>query len=444
MSKPHVLIVDDEEEIRDILSFFVESTHPCEVSLASDGVEAIELLTQKKIDLIICDYNMPHKNGGEVYKHILESGLPCKYVMCSSETPQSFSEFQDGRSMFGYIQKPNLMNGIKEVFQRYKLSTDLVNNQTQSEIQSYYPISTRLLVSLNNMPVNIFLKLSDGKYVKVFSEGSVFDETDFLKYEAKGILQLFALNFSTDILVQKVQKIIENISKGVGKNNKAQAVVEIQDLVLSTLKDYGFHDGLSSVVEAQISDTIKLCEHDRTLEMLLNKMLKIKGSYISRHSFMLAAVTVALANKVGWNSETTSQKLVMSSLFHDVFLKENVLNEVSYIESKNMDDDFMNHPFKAAQLLDKIPKVPPDTGRIVLEQHEVGEDGGFPRAIAVSETTPLGQLFTFSHYLVDAIFELSANNEFSKSALEQKMQKVASRSSRYKKFLVLLNELKLY
>jgi hypothetical protein len=109
-----------------------------------------------------------------------------------------------------------------------------------------------------------------------------------------------------------------------------------------------------------------------------------------------------------------------------------------------MDDDFMNHPFKAAQLLDKIPKVPPDTGRIVLEQHEVGEDGGFPRAIAVSETTPLGQLFTFSHYLVDAIFELSANNEFSKSALEQKMQKVASRSSRYKKFLVLLNELKLY
>jgi HD-GYP domain-containing protein (c-di-GMP phosphodiesterase class II) len=294
------------------------------------------------------------------------------------------------------------------------------------------------------MPVNIFLKLSDGKYVKVFSEGSVFDETDFLKYEGKGISQLYALNLSTDVLVQKVQKIIDNISKGTGKTNKAQAVVEIQDLVLSTLKDYGFHEGLAQVVEAQINDTIKICEQDRTLSMLLNKMLKIKGSYISRHSFMLAAVTVSLANKVGWNSETTSQKLVMSSLFHDVFLKEDVINEVSRLESKEYDEEFINHPQKAAQLLDKIPKVPPDTGRIVMEQHEVGEGAGFPRAIAISEPTPLGQLFTFSHYLVDEILDLSSKGEFTMSALEQRMEKVADQSSRYKKFLTLLNELKFF
>jgi HD-GYP domain-containing protein (c-di-GMP phosphodiesterase class II) len=344
--------------------------------------------------------------------------------------------------MFGYIQKPNLMNGVKEVFQKFKSQSEFSSNH--SPMQSYFPISTRLLLSLNNMPVNIFLKLSDGKYVKVFSEGTVFDETDFLKYEGKGISQLYALNLSTDILVQKVQKIIENISKGTGKSNKAQAVVEIQDLVLSTLKDYGFHEGLAPVVEAQINDTIKICEQDRTLSMLLNKMLKIKGSYISRHSFMLSAVTVALANKVGWNSETTSQKLVMSSLFHDVFLKEDIINEVSYMVDKKDDEDFINHPQKAAQLLDKIPKVPPDTGRIVMEQHEVGEADGFPRAIAINETTPLGQLFTFSHYLVDEILDLSSKGEFSMATLEKRMEKVADQSSRYKKFLTLLNELKFF
>ena len=442
MGKPQVLIVDDEEEIRDIVSFFVDSTHPCEIAQACDGEEAIKLLNQQKFDLIICDYNMPHKNGGEVYKFLLESGQSCKYVMCSSDSPQNFPVFQDSRLMFGYIQKPNLMNGVKEVFQKFKAQSEVTSDI--ASIMSYFPISTRLLISLNSMPVNIFLKLSDGKFVKVFSEGTVFDETDFLKYEGKGISQLYALNLSTDILVQKVQKIIDNISKGTGKTNKAQAVVEIQDLVVSTLKDYGFHEGLAPVVEAQINDTMKICEQDRTLSMLLSKMLKIKGSYLSRHSFMLAAVTVSLANKVGWNSETTSQKLVMSSLFHDVFLKEDVINEVYRLESKELDEEFINHPQKAAQLLDKIPKVPPDTGRIVMEQHEVGEGGGFPRAIAISETTPLGQLFTFSHYLVDAILELSSKGEFTMAALEQRMEKVAAQSSRYKKFLSLLNELKFF
>lgn len=441
MSVPNILIVDDEEEIREIVSFFVESSCACDISLAVNGEEAITCLKNKKFDLIICDYNMPVKNGGEVYKYLIESKTDCKYVMCSSDTPQIFPEFQDSTHMFGNIVKPNIMNGVKEVLARLKENQE---NSSPSPDQVYFPIGIKLLLSIRDIPVDIFIKLSEGKFIKVFSQGGVFDETDFLKYQQKDISKLYALNFTTDILVQKVQGMIEKISLAHGKSNKGQAVVETQDLILSTFKEYGFQEGLISAVELQIQDTLKICGSDKTLSLLINKMLKLKGSYISRHSFMLSAVTVSMANIVGWNSETTAQKLVISSLFHDVYLKEDVLNEVQELEGKKYDEDFKTHPQKAAELLDKIPRVPPDTGRIVLEQHEVGQGSGIPRSIAVHETTPLGQLFTFSHFLVDAILESQQNGVISTEEIYQKLEKISHQSIKYKKFLALLKEANIF
>ncbi len=441
MGVPSILIVDDEEEIRDIVSFFVESAGACDISLAVNGEEAITCLKNKKFDLVICDYNMPVKNGGEVYKYLIQTENDCKYVMCSSDTPQTFPEFKDESHMFGHILKPNIMNGVKEVLERLKQHQP---KSPPTEVQVYFPISIKLLLSMRDIPVDIFIKIAEGKYVKAFSQGGNFDETDFLKYQQKDILKLFALNLSTDVLVEKVQEMIQIISKTHGHHNKGQAVVETQDLILSTFKDYGFHEGLVPAIEAQIQDTLKICGSDKTLSLLLNKMLKLKGSYISKHSFMLSAVTVALANKVGWNSETTAQKLVICSLFHDVFLKEDILNEVHELEGRKYDEDFKNHPQKAAELLDKIPRVPPDTGRIVLEQHEVGEVSGIPRSVAVHDTSPLGQLFTFSHYLVDAVLESSHSGVISTEEIYQRLEKISIQSSRYKKFLSILKESELF
>ncbi len=64
MSKRKILLIDDEQDILDILSFNLEK-EGYEVSTASNGVEGIEKAKEVIPDLILLDVMMPEKDGIE-------------------------------------------------------------------------------------------------------------------------------------------------------------------------------------------------------------------------------------------------------------------------------------------------------------------------------------------------------------------------------------------
>ena len=62
MDKERILIVDDEKEIRDLIEIYLKN-EGYEVERAGTGTEAIKIVEEKKIDLIILDVMMPVVNG---------------------------------------------------------------------------------------------------------------------------------------------------------------------------------------------------------------------------------------------------------------------------------------------------------------------------------------------------------------------------------------------
>ncbi|HEK1688881.1 TPA: response regulator [Pseudomonas putida] len=60
-----ILIVDDEYLIADILGFALED-EGFSVEKASNGRKALEVLQEKRVDLVITDYMMPVLNGEEL------------------------------------------------------------------------------------------------------------------------------------------------------------------------------------------------------------------------------------------------------------------------------------------------------------------------------------------------------------------------------------------
>jgi response regulator RpfG family c-di-GMP phosphodiesterase len=65
----HVLIVDDERGIREILSDFLE-LEGYSVVTAGDGVEALEVLSSEPVDLVLTDMKMPRMGGIELLEQI--------------------------------------------------------------------------------------------------------------------------------------------------------------------------------------------------------------------------------------------------------------------------------------------------------------------------------------------------------------------------------------
>ncbi|MBI2429143.1 MAG: response regulator [Bacteroidota bacterium] len=81
MAQPfNILVVDDEDALRNVLSSELQSEGYSVVS-AADGDEAISILQQKSFDLVLLDIKMPRVDGFEVLRFLKERYPNTKVIM---------------------------------------------------------------------------------------------------------------------------------------------------------------------------------------------------------------------------------------------------------------------------------------------------------------------------------------------------------------------------
>ncbi len=78
--KNRILVVDDEDALRTVLSSELEG-EGYKVASASDGAEAIDILKKDEFDLILLDIKMPNVDGFEVLKFVKETHPDTKVIM---------------------------------------------------------------------------------------------------------------------------------------------------------------------------------------------------------------------------------------------------------------------------------------------------------------------------------------------------------------------------
>lgn len=79
-----ILVVDDEREIADLYSMWLDSNY--EVRTAYDGPEALAAVDES-VDIVFLDRRMPEMTGDEVLAEIRERGLDCCVVLMTAVDP---------------------------------------------------------------------------------------------------------------------------------------------------------------------------------------------------------------------------------------------------------------------------------------------------------------------------------------------------------------------
>jgi two-component system OmpR family response regulator len=123
----HILIVDDDSEIRDLLARFLDK-HGFRVTTAADGHNMRKQLENGRFDLVVLDIMLPGEDGLSLCRRLRsESKLPIIMLTALGEETDRIVGLEMGAD--DYLAKPfsprELLARIKAVLRRTSDSTDL-------------------------------------------------------------------------------------------------------------------------------------------------------------------------------------------------------------------------------------------------------------------------------------------------------------------------------
>lgn len=121
-ARVHILVVDDEEPIRQLASLYLEK-EGFQVTCAADGPEAIELAQRQKPALVVLDLMLPTIDGFEVCRRLRhDSDVPILMLTARNEDVDKIVGLELGAD--DYLTKPfnprEMVARVKAILRRYE------------------------------------------------------------------------------------------------------------------------------------------------------------------------------------------------------------------------------------------------------------------------------------------------------------------------------------
>lgn len=139
--KIRILIVDDHTIVREGLRSLFENHQDMQiVGEADDGYKAVRIAGELRPDVVIMDIAMPHLNGIEATRRIIEQGLNTRVIALSMYADKRFVREMLKAGVSGYIVKDSafdeIVHAVRIVYQgKMYLSTEIVGMIAQEYVR---------------------------------------------------------------------------------------------------------------------------------------------------------------------------------------------------------------------------------------------------------------------------------------------------------------------
>lgn len=401
----YILVVDDEADIRDVFEVILKRSFPLDVVTASSGNKALQIITEKGMpSIIISDLNMPDGDGVFLYQKIKEKKWDIPFVICSTDVGGGLKvKFPD---ISGFIEKPDIVTPTVKL-----ISSVISVSKTPPE---YVPVRISLLLRWGSANYNLFMKLSDSKFVKVINAGEAFIPSDAERFIQKGLHHLYITTDDADSYLKSFQTNISMLMNSGAKKQGELSIITLESLetVERISKAVGWTPEVVEAAKHAVTLATKAVSDEPNLAKLLKQKMKNPESKFSTHVSILSLITCGFCHNLGWTSESTQMKLGLAALIHDLTVEEsyyadiNLWNQAASSADKSPEAvKYRNHPADAANLVLEMKNVPADVDQIILQHHETKEGTGFPRALISSRITPMACIFIISEDLINFVDE---------------------------------------
>ncbi len=440
-----LLLSDQNEETREKVVFSLESTFQASVLQAPNFDNAVEqlLAPEAPFDLLVCDW----KKGSILEFEIFQkktSTTPTILIVDGKPDRQPPVEW----NVVAMVDRGQLINGVVSAINK-QFEKGTLKAAPETNRAAFCRIRAKLLLSVCPLRGDIYIRLSDTKFVKLFRTGDDFEMADLQKYTVKkGVEYFYIRNEETKEFIEKYDSDLQKYLKKSYQLSMQEAV-KVNDSIYETVqelgKQLGFTREVQSLCRTQIRMTVKSLGKNPTLADILSKLEAFRGQYLAAHSALAGYFACAIASQLEWGSESTFQKLMLASFLHDITLENHELAKCTTIEQAEKGDftraeieAFKEHPVLSSQIASRFQEVPPDVDVIIAQHHETPEGSGFPRAIGHAYISPLAATFCVAHELAVACLDEGQKNFKVDKFLNKVREKYSS--IRYRKILSAIEE----
>jgi len=214
--QPHILIVDDDREIRSLVAQFLKK-HDYRVTPAADGREMMRLMEKGRFDLVVLDLMLPGEDGLSLCRRVrAESSLPIIMLTAMGEETDRIIGLEMGAD--DYLPKPfnprELLARIKAVLRR---AADRGPANSSSDVASHVFDGWRLDTVKRELraPAGALVPLTAGEFellaALVERAGQVLSRDQLLDLTRGRDAAPF--DRSVDVLISRLRRKIENDPK---------------------------------------------------------------------------------------------------------------------------------------------------------------------------------------------------------------------------------------
>ncbi|MBT9567535.1 MAG: sigma 54-interacting transcriptional regulator [Thiobacillus sp.] len=148
MKQPHILLVDDDAGLRELITLRLES-NGFKVTSVESGESALGQLAVSRPDAVLTDMQMSGMDGMALFNaiHARDPSLPVIVLTAHGTIPDAVNATQ--RGLFGYLTKPydaaTLIDLLKRATRLTGSSPDAVDHSWRSEVVTASPVMETLL-----------------------------------------------------------------------------------------------------------------------------------------------------------------------------------------------------------------------------------------------------------------------------------------------------------
>jgi putative nucleotidyltransferase with HDIG domain len=400
--KGHILIVDDEPDLRELLKATLEEAG-YSTAEAVNGKAAQAFLTLENCDAVISDIRMPEMDGVELLKLIKQTkNIPVILMTGFSDILETQTAYQMGASEF--ITKP--FNN-KELLASLELILNPKNTGgvPQTLDHEYCKVNIDEFTSGSELKFNIFVRLSEQKFIKIANKGQRLDKLRTESYKNKGITFLYMTkgDFTQYVGFNIKLKKIADEKDTVSPKQKLRLLKHTTDVILEHAHVVGVNNSSFKAAQDVVESTMELIMQDENLAEMVG-ILNTHNDYLYAHSIGVSMYSSLLAREAGWTSPATLFKISMGGLFHDIGKKElprSLLDKPRKLYTAEEVKLYESHPARGRDILNEVSSVPTDVIHIVMYHHENLQGTGFPFHVRKENLHALAKIVAVANEFCD-------------------------------------------